>query len=58
MERLQAAMRTATTADLQRAAQFLEFAAEVRQGCTKQRGRARRAQATAWRRNVDEDVRW
>lgn len=58
MERLQLAMRTATTADLQRAAMFLEFAKDVRQGCTKQRGNARRAQTWAWKKRVDEDVRW
>jgi len=58
MERLQLAIRSATTADLQRAAQFLEFAQEVRSGCTKQRTGARKAQANAWRKRVDDDIRW
>lgn len=58
MERLQLAIRTATTADLQRAAQFLEFAYQVRKGCNKQRAGARAAQANAWRKKVDDDIRW
>jgi len=58
MQRLQQAMRTATTADLQRAAQFLEFAQQVRRGCSRQRAGARSAQANAWRKQVDDDIRW
>lgn len=58
MARLQQAVNKATTADLQRAAQLLEFAYDVRKGCAKQRGTARRAQSQAWKRNVDEDIRW
>jgi len=48
----------ATTADLQRAASFLQFARDVRKGCTKQRGRSRRAQSNAWRKNVDDSIAW
>jgi hypothetical protein len=51
-------VRRATTADLQRAAAFLEFAREVRAGASKQRAGARRAQANAWRKFVDEPARW
>jgi hypothetical protein len=51
-------IKAARTADLQRAAAFLQWAKEVRKGCSKQRGGARVAQANAWRRNVDGDVRW
>jgi len=58
MERLNQAIRTATTADLQRAAMFLERAREVRAGCTNQRAQARRAQATAWKKKVDDSVLW
>jgi hypothetical protein len=58
MERLQQAIRTATTADLQRAAMFLEFAADVRRGCSKQRNSARRARHYAWTKRVDDDIRW
>jgi hypothetical protein len=58
LERLHAAMRRATTADLQRAAMFLEWAWGVRNGCSKQRKGARTAQANAWKKGVDQDVRW
>ena len=51
-------MRLATVADLQRAAQFLEFAREVRKGCDKQRGKARRAQSQGWRKHIDPALRW
>jgi hypothetical protein len=58
MEWLQREIRLAKTADLQRAAAFLEWARDVRKGCSKQRGGARVAQSNAWRKRVDEDVRW
>ena len=58
LERLHAAMRRATTADLQRAALFLEWAWDVRRGCSRQRAGARKAQGQAWKKTVDEDVRW
>ena len=53
-------MRLATVADLQRAAQFLEFAREVRKGCDKQRAKARRvqSQSQSWRKHVDPTLRW
>lgn len=57
MERLMAAVRGATTADLQRAAEFLEFAKDVRKGCAKQRGGARKAQQKA-REQEAEDRYW
>lgn len=58
MERLNKAIQTATTGDLQRAAMFLERAREVRAGCTNQRAQARKAQATAWQKKVDNSVAW
>ena len=58
LERLYAAMRRATTADLQRAAMFLEWAYDVRKGCKRQRMAARQAQSTAWQKNVDAPARW
>jgi hypothetical protein len=58
MEWLMREVRQAKTADLQRAADFLEWARAVRQGCSRQRAGARRAQSNAWRKGVDQDVRW
>ncbi len=58
MEWLQREIRLAKTADLQRAANFLEGARGIRAGCSKQRSGARRAQSNAWRKKVDEDIRW
>jgi hypothetical protein len=55
---LQDEMRQASVADLQRAAEFLEFARMVRKGCAKQRSGARRAQSNAWRKFVDPAMRW
>lgn len=57
MQRLSAAIQRANTADLQRAAMFLEWAWDVRKGCAKQRGSARRAQSNARQKQVDGDVR-
>ena len=51
-------IKQATTADLQRAAQFLEWARDVRKGCAKQRGKARRSQAEGWLKYVDSSVTW
>lgn len=51
MQRLGKAVARATTADLQRAAQFLEWAYQVRKGCAQQRAGARRAQ---YKRNVEQ----
>jgi hypothetical protein len=48
----------ATTADLQRAAEFLERAREVRQGCRKQRTNARKNQASGWKKHVDDSIAW
>ena len=58
MEWLQREILLAKTADLQRAAAFLEWARGIRKGCAKQRGSARVSQSNAWRKNVDGDVRW
>jgi hypothetical protein len=55
---LQAEMVQATTADLQRAADFLAWAREVRSGCARQRSSAKRAQREAWRKYVDPSVLW
>lgn len=51
MQRLGRAVARSTTADLQRAAQFLEWAAQVRRGCSQQRAASRQAQ---YRRNVEQ----
>lgn len=51
-------IRRAKTADLQRAADFLQWAREVRAGCSKQRAGARKAQASGWRKYVDAPARW
>lgn len=58
MQRLNKAIQTATTGDLQRAAMFLEGARKVRAGCTNQRAQARRAQTTAWKKKVDDSIAW
>jgi len=58
MEWLMKEIRQAKTADLHRAADFLEWARGIRKDCTKQRSSARAAQSNAWRKGVDEDVRW
>ena len=50
MERLNKAIQLSTTADLQRAAMFLEGARQVRLGSRRQRTNARSAQATAWKK--------
>lgn len=48
----------ATTADLQRAAEFLEGARLVRKGCIGQRRQARKDQAEGWRKHVDDSIAW
>ena len=48
----------ATTADLQRAAEFLEGARLVREGCTRQRRESRKSQAQGWRKYVDDSITW
>ena len=58
MERLTKAIQLATTADLQRAAMFLEGAREVRKGSRRQRTNARTSQATAWKKKVDDSITW
>tara|TARA_Y100000401_G_C8169241_1_gene148308 strand:+ start:326 stop:535 length:210 start_codon:yes stop_codon:yes gene_type:complete len=58
MDRLNKAIQLATTADLQRAAIFLEGAREVRKGSRRQRANARSAQATAWKKKVDDSITW
>jgi len=58
MERLHKAIQLSTTADLQRAAMFLEGARKVRQGSSRQRSNARFAQATAWKKKVDDSITW
>ena len=58
MERLNKAIQLAMTADLQRAAMFLEGAREVRKGSRRQRTTARSSQATAWQKKVDDSITW
>ena len=58
MQRLQKAIALSTTADLQRAAMFLERAKEIRGGSRSQRTSARQAQATAWKKKVDNSITW
>ena len=58
MERLNKAIQLATTADLQRAAMFLERAREIRNGCRNQRNTSRSNQRTAWKKRVDDSVTW
>ena len=58
LEWLMREIRASRTADLQRAALFLEWARDVRKGCSKQRGKARAEQMGAWRKRVDDDIRW
>ena len=58
MERLNKAIQTAATGDLQRAAMFLERAREVRADCTKQRAQSRHAQAAAWKKKADSPLVW
>ena len=48
MGRLLRAVARATTGDIQRAAMFLEWAYEVRAGCAKQRGKARKRRDAGW----------
>ena len=48
----------ATTADLQRAAEFLEGARLVRKGCTSKRRKSRESQAQGWRKHVDDSITW
>jgi hypothetical protein len=55
---LQYEIARATTADLQRAANFLERAREVRQGCRKQRTKSRKDQLRGWRKHVDDSINW
>jgi hypothetical protein len=55
---LYAEIRQARTADLQRMAGFLAWAREIRKGCTANRRTSRKSQLGAWRKKVDEDVRW
>ena len=48
----------ATTADLQRAAEFLEGARKIRAGCRKKRSKSRESQAQGWRKHVDDSISW
>ena len=58
LERLHKIVSLSTTADLQRAAMFLERAKEVRNGSKRHRTNARQAQATAWKKKVDDSIAW
>jgi len=58
LERLQKILALSTTADIQRAAMFLEQAKQVRDGCRTQRTNTRQTQATAWKKKVDNSITW
>ncbi len=58
MEKLNKEISLAMTADLHRAADFLEKAREVRAGSKKQRRLSRERQATAYQRKVDRPITW
>jgi len=58
MDRLMKAISLSTTADLQRAAMFLERAREVRSGCRTQRTASRSNQHNAWKKKVDDSITW
>ena len=58
MEMLNKEIRLAKTADLQRAAQFLEGAREVRAGSKRQRRISRENQREAAYRKVDRPITW
>lgn len=58
LDRLYEAVRSATTADIQRAAMLLEGAKKIRSGSSRQRSSARSAQATAWKKKVDDSISW
>ena len=58
LQRLNAAIAAATTADLQRAAMFLEGASKVRTGSKNQRSQSRSNQANAWKQKVDPSINW
>ncbi|MFZ9095532.1 MAG: hypothetical protein ACO22O_12390 [bacterium] len=55
---LQYEIGRATTADLQRAAEFLERARDVRAGCRQQRTKSRKNQQSGWRKHVDDSISW
>jgi len=58
LDRLNRAIQLAMTADLQRAALFLERAREVRRGSRTQRSNSRAAQSNAWKKKVDNSITW
>jgi len=58
MQYLNYEIARATTADLQRAANFLERAREVRRGCSQQRAKSRHDQKSGWRKHVDDSINW
>ena len=58
LDRLYAAVRSATTADIQRAAMLLEGAKKIRAGSSRQRSSARSAQANSWKKKVDDSISW
>lgn len=58
MEWLMREVRQAKTADLHRMAAFLEWARQIRGGSKQRRTGARLAQSNAWKKGVDQDLRW
>jgi len=58
MEMLNKEIVRATTGDLQRAANFLEGAREIRAGCSKNRAASRKAHKTSNDKKTDKPLRW
>lgn len=50
--------RSSKIADIQRAVLFLQRARDVRAGCRVQRNASKEAQATAWKKKVDDSITW
>ncbi len=51
-------VRLSKLSDVQRAVIFLQRARDVRKGCRVQRNASKKAQAEAWKKNVDQTARW
>ena len=58
LDRLYEAVRSAATADIQRAAMLLEGAKKIRTGSSRQRSSARSAHANSWKKKVDDSISW
>jgi hypothetical protein len=58
MQQLIEEAKSSRLSDIFRAILFLQRAREVRAGCRTQRTASRAAQATAWKKKVDDPARW